>query len=144
MLSVKESLCTSIPLFKVKICERTSSSRLGWSFAEFKQALKEYSVLNGREIMFVKNDDIRVKVVCKKKCGFLILCSKVILSGSRHWRWFLSLLLDDIGDVQSNRWVFISNQQKVYFMYPIKMCYFPALFWHSCDNINCLFASIRD
>ncbi|XP_027922943.1 uncharacterized protein LOC114180850 [Vigna unguiculata] len=28
------------------------------------------------------------------------------------WRWFLSLLLEDIGDIQSNRWVFISDQQK--------------------------------
>ena len=29
------------------------------------------------------------------------------------WRWFLTLLLEDIGDIQSNRWVFISDQQKV-------------------------------
>jgi len=29
------------------------------------------------------------------------------------WRWFLTLLLEGIGDIQSNRWVFISNQQKV-------------------------------
>jgi len=29
------------------------------------------------------------------------------------WRWFLTLLLDDIGDMHTNRWVFISNQQKV-------------------------------
>ena len=28
-------------------------------------------------------------------------------------RWFQSLLLEDIGDIQSNRWVFISDQQKV-------------------------------
>nr|KYP31811.1 hypothetical protein KK1_047682 [Cajanus cajan] len=24
------------------------------------------------------------------------------------WRWFLTLLLEDIGDVKTNRWVFIS------------------------------------
>jgi hypothetical protein len=29
------------------------------------------------------------------------------------WRWFLTLLLEDIG--QDKRWVFISDQQKVYF-----------------------------
>jgi hypothetical protein len=28
------------------------------------------------------------------------------------WRWFLTLLLEDIG--QEKRWVFISDQQKVY------------------------------
>jgi len=31
--------------------------------------------------MFVENDDIKVKAVCKKKYGFLILCSKV---GASH------------------------------------------------------------
>jgi len=29
------------------------------------------------------------------------------------WRWFLTLLLEDIGDVANHRWVFISDQQKV-------------------------------
>ncbi|XP_027938704.1 uncharacterized protein LOC114193187 isoform X2 [Vigna unguiculata] len=55
-----------------------------YSLKEFKQAVKEYSILNGKEIMFVKNDDIRVRAVCKKKCGFVILCSKV--GGSHTFR----------------------------------------------------------
>ena len=54
------------------------------SLKEFKQVVKKYYILNGREIMFVKNDDIRVKVVCQKKCGFVILCSKV--GGSHTFR----------------------------------------------------------
>ena len=29
------------------------------------------------------------------------------------WRWFLNLLFKDIGDVETNKWVFISDQQKV-------------------------------
>jgi len=29
------------------------------------------------------------------------------------WRWFLTLLLEDIGDIGNHRWVFISDQQKV-------------------------------
>ena len=29
------------------------------------------------------------------------------------WRWFLTLMLEDIGDIQNNHWVFISDQQKV-------------------------------
>jgi len=28
-------------------------------------------------------------------------------------RWFLTLLLEDIGGVANHRWVFISDQQKV-------------------------------
>ncbi|KAK7259984.1 hypothetical protein RIF29_25648 [Crotalaria pallida] len=28
------------------------------------------------------------------------------------WKWFLKLLLEDIGDVRTNRWVFISDKQK--------------------------------
>ena len=37
----------------------------------------EHFVLNGREIKFVKSNHIRVKVVCKRNCGFVILMSKV-------------------------------------------------------------------
>ena len=29
------------------------------------------------------------------------------------WRWFLNMLLEDIGDVETNKWVFITNQHKV-------------------------------
>ena len=29
------------------------------------------------------------------------------------WRQFMNLLLEDIGDVETNKWVFISDQQKV-------------------------------
>ncbi|WVZ24109.1 hypothetical protein V8G54_002653 [Vigna mungo] len=47
------------------------------SLKEFKNALMEHSVLNGKEIKFVKNDLTRVRVECKKKCGFLIMASKV-------------------------------------------------------------------
>ncbi|KAK7244700.1 hypothetical protein RIF29_39526 [Crotalaria pallida] len=28
------------------------------------------------------------------------------------WRWFLELLLEDIGDISTNRWIFMSDQQK--------------------------------
>ncbi|KAI5406625.1 hypothetical protein KIW84_053096 [Lathyrus oleraceus] len=37
----------------------------------------EFNTLDGREISFVKNEGDRVRVVCKHKCGFLVLCSKV-------------------------------------------------------------------
>ena len=47
------------------------------SLSEFKDAIREWSVLNGTEITFVKNESYRVRVECKGKCGFLGLCSKV-------------------------------------------------------------------
>ena len=71
------------------------------SFKEFKQALKEYSVLNGREVIFLKNDDIRVRAIRKKKCDFFILCSKV--GGSHTFR--VKTLVDShsCGRVFTNR-----------------------------------------
>ncbi|WVZ09785.1 hypothetical protein V8G54_014315 [Vigna mungo] len=47
------------------------------SLKDFKNALMEHSVLNGKEIKFVKNGLTRVRAECKKKCGFLIMASKV-------------------------------------------------------------------
>jgi len=54
--------------------------KLGMEFGslkDFKQALMEHSVLNGKEVKFVKNDQKRVRAICKKKCGFLIMASRV-------------------------------------------------------------------
>ena len=36
------------------------------------------------------------------------------------WRWFLSLLLEDVGDVENHRWVFISDQQKVNYLHALE------------------------
>jgi hypothetical protein len=47
------------------------------SLYEFKEAIREWSVLNNREIKYVKNDNDRVRIVCKKDCGFLVHCSRV-------------------------------------------------------------------
>jgi hypothetical protein len=47
------------------------------SLYEFKEAIREWSVLNNREIKCVKNDNDRVRIVCKKDCGFLVHCSRV-------------------------------------------------------------------
>ena len=51
------------------------------SLDEFKKTITEWSVLNGREINYVKNDKVRVRVVCKGKCDFLALVNKV---GNKH------------------------------------------------------------
>lgn len=47
------------------------------SLVDLRDAICEWSVLNGREITFTKNESYRVRVECKAKCGFLVLCSKV-------------------------------------------------------------------
>ena len=58
--------------------------KLGMKFCslkEAKQAIREHAILNGRQVEFVKMDKVRVRAVCKKRCGFIILVSKV---GSCH------------------------------------------------------------
>lgn len=47
------------------------------SLSEFKKGILEHSVLNGREIEFVKNDKTRVRMKCKHRCGWEILVSRV-------------------------------------------------------------------
>ncbi|WVZ16542.1 hypothetical protein V8G54_009524 [Vigna mungo] len=54
--------------------------QLGMEFCtlrEFKNAVMEHNVLNGKEVKFVKNDLTRARAVCKNKCGFVIMASKV-------------------------------------------------------------------
>ncbi|WVY98174.1 hypothetical protein V8G54_030325 [Vigna mungo] len=53
---------------------------LGMEFCtlrEFKNAVMEHSLLNGKDVKFVKNDGTRARAVCKNKCGFVIMASKV-------------------------------------------------------------------
>ncbi|KAJ1390110.1 Transposase, MuDR, plant [Sesbania bispinosa] len=61
--------------------------KVGMEFAsllEFKDAMLEHSLLNGKEIKFVKNDLVRARAVCTRKCPFTVLCSKV--GGSETFR----------------------------------------------------------
>jgi hypothetical protein len=58
--------------------------KLGMEFSsilEFKDAVREWNVLNGYEITFLKNDPHRARGVCKGKCGYLAFCSQV---GTSH------------------------------------------------------------
>ena len=40
------------------------------SLDDFREAIREWTILNGREIKFVKNEGYRVRVECKKKVIF--------------------------------------------------------------------------
>ena len=42
------------------------------------------------------------------------------------WGWFLNLLVEDIGDVQTNKWVLISDQRKVKKLYTWTILYYVA------------------
>ncbi|XP_058756746.1 uncharacterized protein LOC131629959 [Vicia villosa] len=66
--------------FRSELLNKDFQFKLGMEFkslSKFKDAIREWSVLNGREISFVKNESYRVRVECKGKCGILALCSKV-------------------------------------------------------------------
>ncbi|RYR28700.1 hypothetical protein Ahy_B01g052857 [Arachis hypogaea] len=50
------------------------------SLSQFKEAVKEHALLNGRDIRFQKNDKVRCRVVCKGrkgKCKWVCFASKV-------------------------------------------------------------------
>lgn len=55
------------------------------SLNQFKVAVRDHAIRNGRQIRFEKNDGVRCRVECKKKsenkCPWLMLCSKV---GGKH------------------------------------------------------------
>ncbi|XP_058744588.1 uncharacterized protein LOC131617289 [Vicia villosa] len=54
------------------------------SLKQFKKAVLEHNVLNGREVKFAKNDGERCRVICKDKqqCGYTVLCSRVLRTES--------------------------------------------------------------
>ncbi|KAK2405578.1 hypothetical protein QL285_054800 [Trifolium repens] len=51
------------------------------SLKEFREAVREWSALKDLPVDWVKNESTRVRVVCERKCGFYILCSRV---GQEH------------------------------------------------------------
>ncbi|RYR73971.1 hypothetical protein Ahy_A02g008555 [Arachis hypogaea] len=112
------------------------------SLGQFKDAIREHALLNGKDIRYIKND----KILLSK--GFLAGCRPIIGVNGCHlkgdhgqqllvaverdpndnyfpiavvaveietrnsWSWFINLLLDDIRHVNRKKWVFISDQQK--------------------------------
>lgn len=52
------------------------------SLKQFKDAILEHNVLNGRDVRFEKNDANRCRVVCKdkEKCNYIVLCIRVLTS----------------------------------------------------------------
>ena len=65
--------------YKMDLMCKEFEFKIGMEFSsleQFKEAIMEHSVLNGKEVKFQKNDAVRCRVVCKNKCGFLVLVSK--------------------------------------------------------------------
>nr|XP_027191059.1 uncharacterized protein LOC101498519 [Cicer arietinum] len=44
---------------------------------EFKEAMTTYAIHNGRDLKFIKNDKLRVRVKCKKGCEWFAYCAKL-------------------------------------------------------------------
>ncbi|KAJ1442456.1 Transposase, MuDR, plant [Sesbania bispinosa] len=64
---------------KEEMCKEFKFS-LGMEFRslkEFKHAILKHFVLNGREVVFVKNDNVRCSVKCKRDYEFMAFVSKV-------------------------------------------------------------------
>ena len=66
---------------------------------------------------------------------FLLAFAVVETECKDSWR-FLSLLLDDIGDIRTNRWIFISDQQKVMLSLNIWLNY---AFYYNLHCVNVVF-----
>jgi hypothetical protein len=69
------------PQFKMGELTKDYKFKLGMDFksiAEFKEAITEWSVLNLRQIKFVKQDKVRCRAECREpNCNYVIYCSKV-------------------------------------------------------------------
>ncbi|MCI22305.1 hypothetical protein A2U01_0043481, partial [Trifolium medium] len=66
--------------FRMEELNANYKFKVGLEFAsleEFKLAITDWAVMNQRQNKFVKNDKVRVRVVCKGNCNFLALVSKV-------------------------------------------------------------------
>lgn len=61
------------------------------SLSDLKDTIIEWSILNGRKFTFVKNESYRVRVVCKGKCDFFGLCSKVGVSHAYHLKTWIGI-----------------------------------------------------
>ncbi|XP_057452889.1 uncharacterized protein LOC130744744 [Lotus japonicus] len=74
--------------FKRELLDKDYKFKLEMEFAnttDFKDAILQHSVLNGKCVEYKKNDKMRVRFVCKhKECGFVAFLSKV--SGTATYR----------------------------------------------------------
>ena len=55
-------------MFKTKELDKNYKFKVRMKFVsldEFKEAITEWTILNGREIKYLKIDEVRVRVVCK-------------------------------------------------------------------------------
>lgn len=73
------------PKFRSEDLTKTFKFTVGMEFSslkQFKDAILEHNVLNGKQVKFRKNDADRVRVVCKSfdTCGYTALVSRVVRS----------------------------------------------------------------
>jgi len=71
------------PMFKEEDLNKDFKFTVGMEFCslkQFKEAILELNVLNGRDIKFKKNDKNRCRVICKSfdTCNYLVFVSRVV------------------------------------------------------------------
>jgi len=44
---------------------------------EFQHAMRTYAIHSSREIKFVKNDRVRIRMICKESCDWNVYCAKI-------------------------------------------------------------------
>ena len=82
--SEDENCDVMYPQFNKEHMGKNFQFKLGMEFgslSDFKEAILEHSVLNGREVRFKKNDKERALAVCKHVCDFKAYVSRV---GTSH------------------------------------------------------------
>ncbi|RYR11455.1 hypothetical protein Ahy_B04g068979 [Arachis hypogaea] len=59
---------------------------------EFKEAMREYCIQKGRRVWFKKNDNVRMRAVCKdESCGWLVYAS----NNTENNFWQIKTFMDD-------------------------------------------------
>ena len=68
------------PFFKMPRNMADHKWELGTYFASrdhFKEAVRNYAIRSRRDLKIQKNDNVRVRVICKKGCEWMLYCAKL-------------------------------------------------------------------
>ena len=118
------------PKFRKEQLNPKYEFKLGMEFnsnREFKDAIIDWNVLNGYQIKMSKNEPDTIRVICKKKCGYLVFyshvgtshtyqiktlqpdhtCSKTVKNKSACARWVANFAV--VKKLQTNRKVTIED-----------------------------------
>ncbi|KAG8365951.1 hypothetical protein BUALT_Bualt17G0025400 [Buddleja alternifolia] len=88
---------------------------------KYREVLRNWAVRKGWDLKFTCNEAAKITAICQLLTAigrdgngnvFPIIMAYVEIEKKETWKWFLNLLLRDIGSADEKGWVFISNRQK--------------------------------